>query len=126
MADVVIGIAVMMVLMAAGSYGFSMYIDNKNTGKATAETGMIANAISRYRYEMRSYPGTLTALTSASGVYGPWLTAVPTTDPWGDVYHYYSGPKSFAVWSNGVDKVNNSGSGVPSSLLGDDVGFVSQ
>lgn len=91
-----------------------------------ADLGTIATAISQYAFEMQALPANLTILTVKNGQYGPWLTEGALTDPWDQKYNYTfdAAERRYAVWSNGPNRVNNSGGGIPSAFKNDDIGII--
>lgn len=104
-----------------------------------AQVVTISTAISQYKYEIGNYPPNLGALLVKNGVYGPWLSSLPSADIWGTTnsgingsggaspYCYAYTANGFAVWSIGANKVNNSGGGgttLPTALTGDDYGVI--
>jgi competence protein ComGC len=104
-----------------------------------AQVVTIATAISQYKYEIGNYPPNLAALLAKNGVYGPWLSSLPSADVWGttnsgingsggvSAYCYAYTANGFAVWSVGMNKVNNSGGGgttLPAAFNGDDYGVI--
>jgi len=126
MVEIAIGMIVILILYAVATSGTKNALSTGQITKATTETASLCAAVSQYKYEIGSYPASLSVLTSANDVYGPWLTSVPSSDPWGNAYHYYYGNTSFAIWSNGPNGVNNSGTAVPSAFSNDDIGFISK
>ena len=105
-------------------------LDSGKVGRGSAEMAQLAQAVSRYRYDMDAYPATLAALKNNSP-YGnglPWVTAAmfPTTDPWGRAcsvgsgYCYTYTTTGFSIWCLGKGGSNDSGAGTVFS--GDDFG----
>lgn len=90
---------------------------SSKTGVAT-----LATAISQYKFEIGEYPLNLNSLTLtvSNGQYGPYISSAALKDP----CNYSYNDNSFAVWSNGPDKKNNSGGGVPTAFQGDDIGVI--
>lgn len=123
--EVVLVLIVIMIVLSAASYGYSSYITGSRSAATRATTAKLHGAIAQYHYEMQQYPDSLAALNSASGNYGPWVTeAIPSVDPFGNAYNYHHTTTGFAIWSNGPNGSNQSGSGVPTSLGGDDIGYI--
>lgn len=94
-------------------------IHRQKTGVAT-----LATAISQYKFETGEYPLNLNSLTVSNEQYGPYISSAALRDPWNQNYNYSYNDNSFAVWSNGPDKKNNSGGGVPAAFQGDDIGVI--
>ena len=94
---------------------------------AKASVASISLAVAKYRYETGSLPANLAALTNAVNNRGPWLTAAELVDPWNQSYNYYfpDGGTTYAVWSNGPDRTNNSGSPT-ANFSADDIGIICQ
>lgn len=92
---------------------------SSKTGVAT-----LATAISQYKFETGEYPLNLNSLTVSNEQYGPYISSAALRDPWNQNYNYSYNDNSFAVWSNGPDKKNNSGGGVPAAFQGDDIGVI--
>lgn len=92
---------------------------SSKTGVAT-----LATAISQYKFEIGEYPLNLNSLTVSNEQYGPYISSAALKDPWNQNYNYSYNDNSFAVWSNGPDKKNNSGGGVPAAFQGDDIGVI--
>lgn len=124
-------------LAAMGIVGASTVLDGGKPPIASAQIGSIAGAVSRYKFEIGTYPANLEALTTASGGYGPWLPSLPASDPWNNTsggidgsggtsaYCYARTATGFAIWSIGKNHANNSGgsgSTLPTAFGGDDVG----
>lgn len=125
--EVVLVLVVMMVLLMAGTYGYQDYVKSSRSTAAWALTAKMHGAIAQYHYEMKAYPASLAALNVQQGIYGPWIReTIPAADPFGHAYNYTSSVTGFAVWSNGPDGMNQSGGGVPSSMGGDDIGYIGQ
>lgn len=130
----------LMVFAAVGMINGGSFLNSEKVTEAKTNASQISTAISRYKYEVGSYPPNLQALTGTSGVYGPWLSSpLPATDPWGITtsingtggasvgYCYSYTANGFAVWSFGVNHVNNSGgtgTTLPTSIATDDIGFI--
>lgn len=135
---VCIGIAI---IVGIASVGITKGNETNKISQARTQVSAIANAVTSYKYDMGVYPPNLEALTTASGIYGPWLKPLPTADPFGTTsagidgtggtspYAYGRTTAGFAIWSLGKDKTNNSGgsgSAIPASFSGDDVGVFGQ
>lgn len=109
----------------------SAALDGGNSGRAKAEMGQLARAVSQYHYDMHAYPDPLTALKNASPYDGSqWVTTAmfPATDPWGrscaagSAYCYSYSSNGFRIWSMGKGGTNDSGSSYTDSFSGDDFG----
>lgn len=105
-------------------------LDSGKAGRAAAEISQLSSAVSRYHYDMRSYPATLAALKNNTpyGDGSPWVTSsmFPSTDPWGrscsagSGYCYAFTDTGFSIWCMGKGGTNDSGSGT--TFSGDDFG----
>lgn len=86
-----------------------------------AALGML---ISQYKLHMDVYPSSLDDLTKKNiAGYGPYINQIPL-DSYGAKFNYYLNPSlGFAVWSNGENGINDSGTGI-SGITGDDTGIV--
>lgn len=127
------------ILAGAAIFGISSHDETAKKAAATAEVSVLAQAVSRYRYEVGSYPANLETLKTTNDSTGrPYLVRLPTQDPYGTTnsgiggsspYAYAKTSKGFAVWSFGKNKANNSGGGsntLPTAFSGDDIGFLGQ
>jgi type II secretory pathway pseudopilin PulG len=140
--DLAMYIVCVAIIILAALPNASIYIDKGNRSKALGELSMLSTAISSYHKQMGVYPTNLSALTSASPYNGtPWILRLPSSDPWGttntgingnggtSAYAYSNTTAGFAVWSLGKNKTNNSGgsgTALPTSFGGDDVGIFGQ
>lgn len=119
---VVLGVVIAMAVavLPVGSNYFALGRNSSSkTGVAT-----LATAISQYKFEIEEYPLNLNSLTVSNGQYGPYISSAALKDSWNQNYNYSYNDNSFAVWSNGPDKKNNSGGGVPTAFQGDDIGVI--
>lgn len=119
---VVLGVVIAMAIavLPVGSNYFALGRNSSSkTGVAT-----LATAISQYKFEIGEYPLNLNSLTVSNGQYGPYISSTALKDSWNQNYNYSYNDNSFAVWSNGPDKKNNSGGGVPTAFQGDDIGVI--
>lgn len=138
MAAVIVGIAVITGLAFLPAPKF---MDAGKKAAAQGDMVKIGGAISRYKAVTEAYPVNLQALTTSVNGYQPFLNSLPAADPWGttnagingtggaSAYCYARTDKGFALWSLGQNKQNNSGgtgSSLPASFGGDDVGFLSE
>lgn len=99
-------------------------LQNGRYNAARSDVAAISLAVSQYHFEMEAWPATLIDLTTANGQYGPWLDADGLTDPWGNGYNYAIGAgNTFAIWSNGENRTNDSGD-APASFSSDDIGLI--
>lgn len=101
-------------------------IGNHNSDKLIVAT--IATAITKYRYDIGSYPSKLSDLTIKGGPsnsFGPWLTNSNLLDSKGKNINYMfdSTNNFFKVWANGSNSVNNTNSS-DANIGGDDIGIV--
>lgn len=119
----------------------SKYFDFGKKAAAQADLVRLGNAISQYKANNEKYPDNLQVLLVATGGNEAYLTSLPSADPWGvtsagingtggtSAYCYARTTQGYAVWSLGPNKANNSGgsgSTLPTSFGGDDVGFLLQ
>lgn len=100
-------------------------LDNGRYNKAKTDVATISTAISQYKFEHEAFPAALANLTTKDGQYGPYLSNDILTDPWGNAYHYGVNTSTgrFAVWSNGHNKVNDTGT-FNNAISGDDIGIM--
>ena len=118
------------VALSAGAFvTANSVLQNGRYNAARSDVAAVSLAVSQYHFEVGSWPTTLDVLTTANGQYGPWLDAQGLTDPWGNSFNYTisSNNNSFAVWSNGQNRTNNSTSGsvtFPTEFLSDDIGLI--
>lgn len=94
---------------------------------AKASVASISVAVAKYRFETGSLPVDLPALTNPANNRGPWLNANELVDPWNQNYNYYvpENGNTYAIWSNGPDRTNNSGNPT-TDFSSDDIGIISQ
>lgn len=123
-----IGILVACAIIVALAVGAiligSTLLDQGRHNKAQTDVSSISAAIKQYKFEIGSYPATLSALTTKSGSYGPWLDSDTITDPWGTAYKFSIDDtnRRFGVWSCGKNKTDETGS-YSGSFAGDDIGI---
>ncbi len=124
--EIMVGLGVIIALAAATFPTASAFLSLGRHSGVKTDVGALSAAVSQYVFEVGTYPPNLSALTQAVGQYGPWLSASSLKDQWGNDYNYSvdTANKKYAVWSNGPNKTNNSGGGVPASFSSDDVGFI--
>lgn len=122
--ECVIALGILLALTAAVLPVGNNYFSLGRNSAAKSGIANIAAAISQYHFEMGELPANLKDLTTAHEQYGPYLNEDGLKDPWDQNYNYATSDRTFAVWSNGPDKKNNSGGGVPISFQGDDVGVI--
>lgn len=103
----------------------STILDNGRYNKAKTDVATISTAVGQYKFEHDAYPSSLTVLTKKDGQYGPYLTSDTLEDPWGNKYHFSvnTNDNSFAVWSNGHNKANDTGTFI-GQISGDDIGII--
>ena len=126
--DTAVGLLVFSLILGIGAVAFPAML---NSGRYTSAQGTChdyAAKISMYHFQTGSYPNALSDLTTAKNGYGPWILPqnFKAQDPWGTSFYYGKTATAFAVWSAGKNKANNSGSGVPATFGGDDVGAAGQ
>lgn len=118
------------VALAAGAFvTANSVLQNGRYNAARSDVAAVSLAVSQYHFEMGAWPTTLDVLTTANGQYGPWLDAQGLTDPWGNPFNYATSTNgnSFAIWSNGENRTNDSISGsvaFPTDFLSDDIGLI--
>ena len=114
------------VALSAGAFvtGNSI-LQNGRYNAARSDVAAISLAVSQYHFEMEAWPANLAALATAQGQYGPWLDTDGMTDPWGQGYNYAlsADNRTFAIWSNGENRANNSGD-APTTFSSDDIGLI--
>lgn len=100
-------------------------LDNGRYNKAKTDVATISTAISQYKFEHEAYPASLNTLLNKDGQYGPYLSSDILTDPWGNAYHFGVSTSTgrFAVWSNGHNKANDTGT-FNNAISGDDIGIM--
>ena len=103
----------------------SSILDNGRYNKAKTDVATISTAIGQYKFEHDEFPTSLDTLTKKDGQYGPYLTSDILEDPWGNKYHFSinTNDNTFAVWSNGHNKANDTGTFI-GSIHGDDIGIM--
>lgn len=103
----------------------SSILDTGRYNKAKTDTATISTAVSQYKFEHEAFPASLDILTKKEGQYGPYLSDDILTDPWENAYHYSVNTSTgkFAVWSNGHNKANDTGT-FNTALSGDDIGII--
>lgn len=85
-----------------------------------AALGMLVN---QYKLHMGTYPAKLDDLTvTNSAGYGPYTNKIPK-DSYERNFNFQSSALGFAIWSNGANGVNDSGTGI-NGLSGDDAGTI--
>ena len=114
-------ILVTMVMASAVVFNITDYMNQARYARAKGEMSQLAEAITRYHYDMQAYPASLAALknTSPYGDGSQWIpTALfPTVDPWGSAcaagtaYCYTTNGAIFSIWTLGANKTQESGAG---------------
>jgi type II secretory pathway pseudopilin PulG len=107
--DAAIAIIISAVLLAVGSASYYGMITHGKIERARSEAAILGAAVSEYKYEIQSYPSSLSTLTAADGQYGPWITSKLLTDPWHDSYQLITDTTNnkFVVYSRGKDLNGN-------------------
>lgn len=121
--EIIVACAIIITLGTAAVVGGGAILDHGRYNAAKGGVATISMAISQYHFELEKWPVKLSDLKAKVGQYGPWLEDDALKDPWGVDYQVYinSGAGTFAVWSYGPNKANNSGA-APTSFSGDDIG----
>lgn len=122
--ELIVCLGVIMLLAYGAVIGVNHYYTAGRYNTVRSDLSVISMAVSKYRFEKGSYPADLNALTVRVAPYGPWLTKEFLEDPWGNTYHYSFGNESYAVWSCGANKANNSGNPLTFGFSGDDIGEI--
>ncbi len=122
--EILVACAIIVALAVGAILIGSTLLDQGRHNKAQTDVSSISAAIKQYKFEMGSYPNKLSALTTKSGSYGPWLDSDTLTDPWGTTYMFSvdNTNRRFGVWSCGKNKKNDTGS-YKDSFAGDDIGI---
>ena len=122
--EILVACAIIVALAVGAILIGSTLLDQGRHNKAQTDVSSISAAIKQYKFEMGSYPATLSALTTKSGSYGPWLDSDTLTDPWGTAYKFSvdNTNRRFGVWSCGKNKTDETGS-YTGSFAGDDIGI---
>jgi general secretion pathway protein G len=126
--ELMIAMGIIIALGTVVLVNISTYLRGGRIAQARTNIAVISSAIGRYRYVHGTMPENLRNLTAhnANGNNGQLLTDAELKDPWDNPYNYNLSEASekYAIWSNGPDRTNNSGSTMPSAFTGDDVGVI--
>lgn len=122
--EILVACAIIVALAVGAILIGSTLLDHGRHNKAQTDVSSISIAITQYKFEMGSYPASLSVLTTKSGSYGPWLDSDTLTDPWGTAYKFSidEANRRFGVWSCGKNKTDETGS-YKGSFAGDDIGI---
>ena len=125
--------AIIVALGGAGYVAGSKVILSGKINAAKTDAAAIATAVAQYKFEMRKYPASLTALTTADSGKGPWIHSSLLKDPWNKDFHYiYNENTGFAIISAGQDgtyntfSTNNASGTIPTEISKKDVGVISR
>lgn len=122
--EILVACAIIIALAVGAFLIGGVFLDQGRYNKAKTDISSISAAIKQYKFEMDSYPASLSSLTTKSGSYGPWLDSDTLTDPWGTSYKFSVDEtnRRFGVWSCGKNKTDETGS-YKGSFSGDDIGI---
>ena len=123
--EILVACSIIIALAVGAIFLGSAILDNGRYNKAKTDTATISTAIGQYKFEHGSFPKSIDDLTKKDGQYGPYLSSDILKDPWGNDYHFSVNTSTgrFAVWSNGYNKTNDTGS-FKDSISGDDIGIM--
>lgn len=123
--EILVACSIIIALAVGAIFLGSAILDNGRYNKAKTDTATISTAIGQYKFELGSFPKSIDDLTKKDGQYGPYLSSDILKDPWGNDYHFSvnTSTSRFAVWSNGHNKTNDTGS-FNDSISGDDIGIM--
>lgn len=123
--EILVACSIIIALAVGAIFLGSAILDNGRYNKAKTDTATISTAIGQYKFELGSFPKSIDDLTKKDGQYGPYLSSDILKDPWGNDYHFSVNTSTgrFAVWSNGHNKTNDTGS-FTDSISGDDIGIM--
>lgn len=75
--------------------------------RATCEIRKIAIAVEKFVIEAKSYPGPTTGVVRAdflkASLVPKFMKSLPSLDPWGSAYRYWSDGKDYLIISTGAD-----------------------
>jgi general secretion pathway protein G len=123
--EILVACSIIIALAVGAIFLGSAILDNGRYNKAKTDTATISTAIGQYKFELGSFPKSIDDLTKKDGQYGHYLSSDILKDPWGNDYHFSvnTSTSRFAVWSNGHNKTNDTGS-FNDSISGDDIGIM--
>lgn len=123
--EILVACSIIIALAVGAIFLGSAILDNGRYNKAKTDTATISTAIGQYKFELGSFPKSIDDLTKKDGQYGPYLSSDILKDPWNNDYHYSVNTSTgrFAVWSNGRNKVNDTGT-FNNSISSDDIGIM--
>ena len=124
MAEFIIASSIVILLATGAFLGVDSYNAASRIHVAETDIANFRMAISKYNAEIGNLPANLNELSERKNGKGPWLTEINFIDPWGEDYIYVVEGKSYAVWSKGSDRVDETQNGLDNDFSGDDVGFV--
>jgi len=126
--ELMVAISIIIAMGAVAMVNIATYLRGGRIAQTRSNIAIIASAIDRYRYMHGELPNSLATMTAANanGNNRPLLTSDDINDAWGNTYHYTytSAEDEYAIWSNGPDLINNSGTDMPGSFNGDDIGLI--
>lgn len=123
--EILVACCIIIALAVGAIFLGSSILDNGRYNKAKTDTATISTAIGQYKFEHDAFPKSISNLTKKDGQYGPYLSSDILKDPWGNDYHFGVNTSTgrFAVWSNGHNKANDTGS-FNDKISGDDIGIM--
>lgn len=122
--ELILCLGVIMILGSGAGIAVNHYYSASRYDLAKADLSVIAMAVSKYRFEIGSYPDNLEVLAVRQVPHGPWITLDALKDPWGNTYQYSYDTDRYALWSNGENEVNQSGNPLDGGFSGDDIGEI--
>ena len=123
--EMIVSFGIIIALSYGTFAGINHYYDAGCYKIAKTDLSTISMAVNKYRFEMGSFPSSINDLTVSHGAYKPCITAEKLIDPWNETYFYIkSADGSYAVWSSGKDKINQSPSPINGGFGGDDIGEI--
>ena len=123
--EILVACCIIIALAVGAIFLGSSILDNGRYNKAKTDTATISTAIGQYKFEHDAFPKSISDLTKKDGQYGPYLSSDILKDPWGNDYHFSVNTSTgrFAVWSNGHNKANDTGT-FNNTISGDDIGIM--
>lgn len=124
MAEFIIASSIVILLASGAFLGLNSYNVASKIHVAETDISNFRMAISKYNAEIGNLPTNLNELSERKNGKGPWLTDINFIDPWGEDYIYVVQEKSYAVWSKGPDRIDDTENGLNVDFSGDDVGIL--
>lgn len=99
--------AIIGILMALGTGGYSVAKRRAKMGQARADLEKVRNALEEYRAEYGYYPDATSMANLLSDCLTNTVDQLQQTDPWGNDYEYLRSSRFvYQVWSTG-ERVEN-------------------